>query len=261
MKISTFLRKPATYLTLAIYITLTFPVLAMGDKVVAAMLPEDHYFENVGAVSLFITSVLFFYGFRVARRTLDKRWPSLVKQLVFLGLTLLFFFGAGEEISWGQRIFGFKTPESLAQVNKQDELNLHNLTVMENSKFFTADRMFDVFWFLFGVLVPAIALLSPSFRRLAGKFMPIVFWGMSALFLYNYLWAKLAKLFFKTVYTYDKLTLTQSVQEVKESNYAVIFILVALYAIWDLNRARQESKDPTMTETVKMEPAFQKRSS
>jgi hypothetical protein len=261
MNKSTFLLKPATYIVLGIYITLAFPVLAMGDKVVAAMLPEDHYFENVGAISLFITSVLFFYGFRVARRTLDKSWPSLIKKLVFLGLALLFFFGAGEEISWGQRIFGFKTPEPLAQVNKQDELNLHNLSVMEESKFFTADRLFDVFWFLFGVLVPGIALFVPAFKRFAGRFMPIVFWGMSALFLYNYLWAKLAKVFFKTVYTFDKLTLTQSVQEVKESNYAVIFILVALYAIWDLNRAREENTVQAKPETVKMEPAFQKRSS
>src|SRR5262245_4617379 len=94
--------KPATYIALALYITLAFPVLAMGEKVVAAMLPEDHYFENVGAISLFITSVLFFYGFGIARKSLDKSWPSLAKQLVYLGLALLFFFGAGEEISWGQ---------------------------------------------------------------------------------------------------------------------------------------------------------------
>jgi hypothetical protein len=248
--------KPITYILLAAYITLAFPVLAMGNKVVAAMLPEDHYFENVGAISLFVTSVLFFYGFWVARKTLDKSWPSLVKKLVYLGLALLFFFGAGEEISWGQRIFGFKTPDALAQVNKQDELNLHNLTVMEDSKFFTADRMFDVFWFLFGVLIPAIALLSPAFKRLAGKFMPIVYWGLGALFLYNYLWAKLSKIIFATAYTFDRLTLTQSVQEIKESNYAVIFILVAWFAIWELKKSREESNIPVKGTTTSREPVF-----
>ena len=226
--------KPATYIILTLYITLAYPVLATGNNGVAAMLPEDHYFENVGAISLFVTSILFFYGFLLARKSLDRIWVALVKQMVYLGLALLFFFGAGEEISWGQRIFGFKTPQALAQVNKQDELNLHNLTVMENSKFFTADRMFDVFWFLFGVLIPAIALVAPAFKRFAGKFMPIVYWGMGFLFLYNFLWAKLAKIFFRTVYTFDKISLVQAIQEVKESNYAVIFILVALYAIWDL---------------------------
>jgi hypothetical protein len=259
MSKTNFLFKPATYIVLAIYITLVFPVLALGNKVIAAMLPEDHYFENVGAISLFVTSILFFYGFRVARKSLDKTWPSLVKQSVYLGLALLFFFGAGEEISWGQRIFGFKTPASLSQVNKQDELNLHNLTVMENSKFFTADRIFDVFWFLFGVLTPAVALLSPAFKRFAGKFIPIVYWGTSLLFLYNYLWAKLAKILFKTAYTFDKLSLAQAIQEVKESNYAVIFILVALFAIWDLNKSKNESSISVKSGTTKIESVFPRR--
>ena len=252
---STVLFKPATYIVLAVYITLAYPVLAMGNKVIAAMLPEDHYFENVGASSLFVTSLLFFYGFGVARKSLDKSWTSLAKQLIYLGLALLFFFGAGEEISWGQRIFGFKTPEPLAQVNKQDELNLHNLAIMENSKFFTADRMFDVFWFLFGVLIPAIALLVPSFRRFAGKFIPIVYWGIGLLFLYNYLWAKAAKLIYKASYTFDKLSLTQATQEIKESNYALIFILVGLYAIWDLHNSKDGNALPLQSGTVQIASA------
>ena len=256
MSKNSLLFKPATYIVLAIYITLAFPVLALGNKIVVAMLPEDHYFENVGAISLFVTSILFYYCFRVARKSLEKSWTSLVKRFVYLGLALLFFFGAGEEISWGQRIFGIQTPQSLAQVNKQDELNLHNLTVMENSKFFTADRLFDIFWFLFGVLTPAIALLSPAFKQLAGKFIPIIYWGMSLLFLYNYLWAKLAKVLFKMAYTFDKLSLTQAIQEIKESNYAVIFILVAWFAIWDLNNSKDKNSIPVQSGAPKIEPAF-----
>jgi hypothetical protein len=230
--------------------------LALGNKVIAAMLPEDHYFENVGAISLFVTSLLFLYGFWVARKSLDKSWASLVKKLAYLGLALLFFFGAGEEISWGQRIFGIKTPQALSQVNKQDELNLHDLTVMEDSKFFTADRLFDVFWFLFGVLVPAGALLSPAFKRFAGKFIPIVYWGMSILFLYNYLWAKLSKILFATAYTFGKLSLTQSVQEIKESNYAVIFILVAWFAAWELKKSKEEHRLPANSATTNPEPVL-----
>lgn len=256
MNKNTIFFKPVTYIVLALYITLAFPVLALGNKVIAAMLPEDHYFEDVGAISLFVTSLLFFYGFWVARKSLDKGWASLIKQLVYLGLALLFFFGAGEEISWGQRIFGFQTPQSLSQVNKQDELNLHDLTVLEDSKFFTADRMFDVFWFMFGVLIPAIALLSPAFKRFAGKFIPIVYWGMGVLFLYNYLLAKLSKILFATVYSFDKLSLTQSVQEIKESNYAVIFILVAWFAIWDLNRSKEAKNVPMKGAGANPEPVF-----
>ncbi len=43
------------------------------------------------------------------------------------GLALLF--GAGEEISWGQRLFGFATPEFLKTVNTQDEFNVHNINL------------------------------------------------------------------------------------------------------------------------------------
>lgn len=248
--------KPVTYIILAAYITLGYPVLTLGNKVIAAMLPEDHYFENVGSLALFITSLLFFYGFWVARKSLDKSWASLVKKLVYVGLALLFFFGAGEEISWGQRILGIQTPEALTQINKQDELNVHNLTVMENSDFFTADRLFDIFWFLFGVLIPVLALFSPAFKRLAGRFMPIVYWGLSALFVYNYLWAKLSKIFFAAAYTFDRIPLAQSVQEIKESNYAVIFILVAWFSIWDLQNSKEQRDIPLKSAATKRETVF-----
>jgi hypothetical protein len=32
-----------------------------------------------------------------------------------------------EEISWGQRILGIETPESIAKINHQSELNFHNI--------------------------------------------------------------------------------------------------------------------------------------
>ncbi len=112
MKQYNFLFKPAIYIAIAIYIALAYASLAMGNNVLAVTIPEDHYFELVGAFSFFVTSLLFFYGFRLARKTLDKSWVSLIKQFIYLGLALLFLFGAGEEISWGQRILGFQTPES-----------------------------------------------------------------------------------------------------------------------------------------------------
>jgi hypothetical protein len=77
----------------------------------------------------------------------------------------------------------------------------------------------------------------PSFKRFAGQFIPIVFWGIGVLFVYNYLWAKFAKTLFSAAYTFERISFAQAVQEIKESNYAIIFILVGLYAVWDLNRS------------------------
>lgn len=45
---------------------------------------------------------------------------------IFLIAMIAFLFIAGEEISWGQRIIGFSTPEEIAQNNTQFEFNVHN---------------------------------------------------------------------------------------------------------------------------------------
>jgi hypothetical protein len=248
--------KPAVYVALAVYIALTYTVLAMGNNAVSVTIPEDHYFEIIGAFSLLVTSLLFLYGFFIARKSLEKTWASLVKQWVYLGLAALFFFGAGEEISWGQRILGFQTPASLTEVNKQEEFNFHNLSVLENSDLFTADRMFDAFWFLFAVLMPAVALALPAFRRFASRFIPIVHWGIGLLFVYNYLWAKAAKVIYQAAYVFDKISLTQAVQEIKESNYAIVFILVGWFAVWDLRHSKQTGSVPVEGGNIRVKPAY-----
>ncbi len=44
----------------------------------------------------------------------------------FVAVSIAFFFVAGEEISWGQRILGLETPPEYAAVNTQNELTIHN---------------------------------------------------------------------------------------------------------------------------------------
>ena len=52
-----------------------------------------------------------------------RRGIACLYALVALGL----FFLVGEELAWGQRIFGWVTPESLEAINKQGETTLHNI--------------------------------------------------------------------------------------------------------------------------------------
>ncbi|MBK7317457.1 hypothetical protein [Candidatus Villigracilis affinis] len=56
------------------------------------------------------------------------------------------------------------------------------------------------------------------------------------LFIFNYLAAQLAKPIFHSFYSYKTITFTQAVQEVKESNYEVLFIFLSLAVLWDLHR-------------------------
>lgn len=87
---------------------------------------EDGLFE-------YITFFAFAGGSALAARawfkTRSLALPKLIKRglmTFFLALALVSGVIAGEEISWGQRIIGFETPEQIAARNTQDELTLHN---------------------------------------------------------------------------------------------------------------------------------------
>jgi len=83
------------------------------------------------------------------------------KWLLFLliGISILFFLASGEEISWGQRIFNFSTPEYLSSINDQNELNIHNI----NKKFF--DRVLDRTTIIFVIIASAILALKKDVIR------------------------------------------------------------------------------------------------
>lgn len=55
-----------------------------------------------------------------------RAYPWLAGWLGFAALCCLYV--AGEEVSWGQHIIGWNTPEFWATLNDQGETNLHNTT-------------------------------------------------------------------------------------------------------------------------------------
>lgn len=61
----------------------------------------------------------------ILRRLVRRGTPLAVTMYVLLALGLVFLIG--EEISWGQRIFGWETAADWAAINKQAETNLHNV--------------------------------------------------------------------------------------------------------------------------------------
>lgn len=230
------------YVIMVLYFVLGYTTLDWGEKWAATLFPEDHYFENVGAISLFVASGISFYIFIRAYRNRHALKIHWLKLLVYLGLAGLYFFGAGEEISWGQRIFHINEPTALATQNSQDELNIHNLKFFEKNPLLKADTIFTVFWMAFAVIIPAGALLSGRFEGFAAKFTPIVYWGIGALFLVNYFFAKVAKAIYVHAYTWQVIPFPQAVQEVKESNYELMFVFLSLIVLWDLNRLLNDAK-------------------
>lgn len=81
------------------------------EKTVNKLGAEDSFFENLTAISFMVASIIFTIIF------------CLKKKIIHLVFALIFFVGMGEEISWGQRIFNYHTPEYFEENNIQDEFN------------------------------------------------------------------------------------------------------------------------------------------
>lgn len=96
---------------------------ALSRPVFLALVREDGPIEWLQFAAFLAASLfLALATFRLARR---GDWVAAG----LIGLGALGMFGiAGEEISWGQRLLGLETPEGLAAVNHQNELNVHNIT-------------------------------------------------------------------------------------------------------------------------------------
>lgn len=86
-------------------------------------------------------------------------------------LSLAFVFVLMEEISWGQRIFQIETPESLKEINVQDETTLHNIGIFNELQ-----RVGYLSLAAIGIASAAFPKLLPAPYRST----PLVAWYMSA---------------------------------------------------------------------------------
>jgi hypothetical protein len=219
-------KRPLLYGAVVVYILAGFSTLVVGERLGGMLFDEDGYFENMGAFGLFVTSFVFAYGLVKISKMRPATLFFRLRQLILLGCALVAFFGAGEEISWGQRIFNWQTPTAMNQINDQGETNVHNIVVLGHDLPF--ERAFDAFWMSLTVLLPLATMYIRPLRALVGRFFSVPHLGVGFLFLCNYLWAKVAEPLFQSGYVYSQVPYIQAVQEIKESNYELLFVLAAL---------------------------------
>ncbi len=100
--------------------------LAFAKDLLAALVAEDGPAENLTALMLFGTCVISIC--RIKQYISLKNYGWIIAYILF---AFFFFFAAGEELSWGQRIFNIQSGEFFQQNNLQGETNLHNLQVGE----------------------------------------------------------------------------------------------------------------------------------
>lgn len=114
---------------------------------------SEGYLEQLQAIIYLICCVIFV---RLACLYRDHG-PT---RFFFALFAFIFFLFVGEETSWGQWVFGFETLDSMQEINVQDENNLHNLFG------YTADHIFIIGIFVYGVVLALLRSYHPFWDRL-----------------------------------------------------------------------------------------------
>jgi hypothetical protein len=237
---------------------LLFFITGSGNQ--GSLFEEDGVFENASALSFFISSLLFSSLFITIWKTEAKHTKLKIGHYLMLILGFLFFVFAGEEISWGQRIFNVETPDLLKEINVQREINLHNVRIFDvtepnghlpkkgMARMITANRMFSIFWFVFCVVIPVLNRLSKSLADLMKKIaFPVVPLWISAFFILNFVVSKAIQEigFFKDLYV--RMTSGDMsagflfrLTEIKEFGYAFLFFVFSLEFLLNLRDYNSE---------------------
>jgi len=139
-----------------LYSALTF-LRAAGDTTLwDAFFQEDMIIENITFL-LFLGASLLFFKAGLCRNVSKRR------RFFLFALGVVLFVVAMEEISWGQRVFGWETTDWFSSGNRQRETNLHN---------FNDTIAHSLLWggtLLIGVLTPlAFHILEPA-RKMMEK--------------------------------------------------------------------------------------------
>jgi hypothetical protein len=139
-------------------------VRSTNSPLLRAILQEDGPFENIQAVLFFLSGL----GFVLIYIKNSKNWW-------YLAVSLLLFALAGEEISWGQRIFSIASPAWEMKDNVQGELNLHNINGI-HQHIRLAGVLFCIFYF---VVIPFLSKYIATIRGFIAKLRLPVYpiWG------------------------------------------------------------------------------------
>lgn len=210
---------------------------------------EDGPIELFGAISFLVSSILFFLVYLRSTQGNDFFVFSTRRNVFFLLMAAVFFIGAGEEMSWGQRQLGLETPSWMKSVNRQQELNIHNISIFHGEdaegkkktgieSLLNIDRLFSIFWLSYCVILPSLVRVS---RRLGGFVnrvnIPVVPIALGLLFPLNYVLSKLLVVSdFRPDFDMNNMYIHYTV-ELKESLFAFLFMNLAMY-FWVTHRRR-----------------------
>jgi len=115
---------------------------------------EDGPLENMQAITAFVAFGLGVCVLRAPRGV----YPNWARVFFALGVIASLYI-ALEEISYGQRIFGWVTPEAWDAVNDQQETNLHNTSAWLDQK---PRIVMELGVLVGGIIIPLLRRFKPS---------------------------------------------------------------------------------------------------
>jgi hypothetical protein len=219
---------PGWFLWTAVaFLSLTYLPLIASEGTLDAFGREDGIYENLTALYLLMTSVIFGVAFFRFRKS------SWLLRLSYVGLALFFFLGAGEEISWGERIFHWDDKNYIRGVNVQGELTIHNLKYFQGEDALipvSASQLFTLFAFVFGVMIPLACRLSPRVASFVTSRFPVMPLAPGLLVVATYVLQKaMLRLLplLPGLYKHPSMPIPQGVHEIREHGYTVALLLAA----------------------------------
>ena len=163
----------AVFLLIAAMAAYGFYTAGKGQEAFMHWLREDGFVENMTVLFLLASSGIAIY------RSVGFFKGKQPKAVFLWGLlAFLFFFAAGEEISWGQRIFNIETPEFFMERNLQEETNLHNLVVggVKINILIFSQMLFVVMAFYLLLLRPLVLRVKFFSSFVSGFKIPLARW-------------------------------------------------------------------------------------
>lgn len=184
---------------------------------------EDGILESLTAIFFFSSSIILLFS--------NKKHNYFI-----YALSLILFFGAGEEISWGQRIFGWQTPSEMKKLNVQGETTIHNIEIFNRTKFdntyksgtdnfFTMDVLYRIFCVSFGIILPFLVFHFNIIKRLTVYLkIPVPPISLGFLFVISYLFLR-----FIHVYIGSDMVTKLQTPEIFEFTTSYFWLMISLY--------------------------------
>jgi hypothetical protein len=210
---------------------------------------EDGVIESVTAILFFVSAI----GFCIVlvKSGFLKQRGTKSAYLMTLAWCLLMFVFAGEEISWGQRLIGFSTPEPLKEVNLQGEFTIHNIGIVH--RFMGGQHTYLTIMMLMTGLIIPLFTMTPFGRRIFQYFaFPVAPFRYVTLFVGAYIFGKYFGEFpFESPTGISSTVIARELREFAMGVAMVCFAIHGAIRPWDLFGVDKPAESEVATATIR----------